>query len=94
MTTRTADSIALERARKWMGRNEVGVFKPRGAGIDWRVIEQDEEEAVVITNNAVKATELCLQGQPAIAVVGVSERSLATMLRRRGARVISKKELS
>lgn len=93
MTKRTMADAALRRARYWASRHRTGLFMPLGAGVDWNAVQADASVAIFITNCSVRATELCVQGQPTIAVLGIPENALAEMLRGLGARVFQKKDM-
>lgn len=66
-------------------------FSPH-VGLNWQAVLNDPCQPLVITNNAAKAAQLCAAGQPAIAVLGISEADLTAWLRARGANVRTKAE--
>jgi hypothetical protein len=63
---------------------------PQAASLDWRAALGNVRQPLAITNNVAKAAQLCALGQPAIAVLGVSEAELTAWLRARGAHVVTK----
>lgn len=66
------------------------VVVPEVTGIDWRAVMANSSQSIVITNRPSQALRLCLQGQPAIAVMGASEPAIAKWLRARGANAKNK----
>ena len=64
------------------------IFFPPVAGLDWARILADPHVPIVFTNDPLKALKFCLQEQPAIAVMGMSESVVRQWLRSRGANVI------
>jgi hypothetical protein len=67
------------------------VVVPQVETIDWRAVATDVTQPIVITNRPSQALRLCQSGQPAIAVIGMSERAVQQWLRDRGANVKEKK---
>ena len=66
------------------------VVMPEVAGMDWKRIAADISCSIVFVNRVSEAERLCLQGQPAIAILGVSKGKLAKWLRRRGAKIFDR----
>ena len=58
-----------------------GVYVPN-AGIDWRSTVNDPFTPIVITDDPLTALELCIDGQPAIAVVGSPQKDIKEMLKK------------
>lgn len=60
---------------------------PEPPTIDWDAVLRDSSRAIVITNSIDHAYRLCLEGQPAYAVLGVSLHVAAEWFRARGGKV-------
>ena len=65
-------------------------YLPQCSTIDWHAVLSDATVALVVTNSNAHARRLCNQGQPTIAVSGMSQRAVRRWLQRRGANVIEK----
>mgnify|MGYP001600905740 CR=1 FL=1 len=66
------------------------IYLPQCSAIDWDSVLGDATVALVVTNSNAHARRLCSQGQPTIAVSGMSQRAVRRWLQRRGANVIEK----
>ena len=66
------------------------IFVPSVAAIDWSAVGQDARVPLVVTNRPSHALQLCLAGQPAIAVLGASKRAVRRWLLKQQAHVIDK----
>lgn len=60
---------------------------PQCHAVDWNKVSRDHRCAIVFTNTIASALKLCRQGQPAIAVIGVTQHDLKAWLALRGANV-------
>jgi len=80
---------ALASALGALPRNAVALF-PVVAGLDWSATLANINQPLIFVRSPFQAAKLCMAGQPAIAMIGVSEGKLATWLRKRGARVHTK----
>ena len=65
-------------------------YFPQCSAIDWDSVLGDATVALVVTNSNATARRLCNEGQPTIAVSGMSQRAVRRWLQRRGANVIEK----
>ena len=65
-------------------------YIPQCSAIDWHAVLSDAHVPLVVTNNNATARRLCNEGQPTIAVSGMSQRAVRRWLQRRGANVIEK----
>lgn len=62
-------------------------YLPRVKGLDWQEFFNGPGPLVIV-NDELQALKLCLEGTPAIAVVGVSKERVREWLQERGANIV------
>ena len=67
-------------------------YLPQCTAVDWNAVLSNAQVPLVVTNNQAHARRLCNEGQPTIAVSGMTQRAVRRWLQRRGANVIDKAE--
>lgn len=75
------------------GQGPLVIF-PTVQGLDWDAIKRDQQQPLVIVNNPVRAYELCVQGQPTIAILGASRGWVRKWIQNRGGTVKDQRELN
>ena len=85
--------MSSNKHRKIKESKEPTVFIPT-VGLTIYDVADDPSIPLVITNNPSEAIRLCLSGQPAIAVIGATEKQVAELLRSRSALVSLRNQMN